>query len=870
MTRAALADQPDEVAGDAELVVSELVTNAALHGAPPITVRIWAEPCVRVEVEDHGRSAPILLQQNTEAMTGRGLSMVAALASDWGVDRVPDDGKVVWAELGRQPTGPTSAPQVDIEALLASWPDDETPEVVTVRLGAVSTELLLSAKAHIDNVVRELVLLKEGEASSGVALAPEVAALIETVTVDFAEARAQIKRQAAGAAARGDQLTDLELHLDPTAAAAGERYLEALDQADRYARSAHLLTLAPPSVHRLFREWYVRSIIDQLRAPARGEQSRPPRPFQLVLADEVTRLSDEAAASARLALLQKVSGELVDAGSVEEMARVVVDNATQFPGVETAQVWLLTATGMLRSIASSGPGRIDGRRIADVALDGDHPGAVVARTGRSMFIRSLPQAPAVRADPSAPLPPGRSGHAVPLGSGDRLVGVLQLTFLGGELTDEAQISFVEALGEALASGLRRVHLAATEVEQRETLSFLADATEILVSTSGPHEVVERLVSLAVPRLGDWCTVYLAEEGGLRRVAMAIDGFPELAGRLKGSVLSRDEDVPQMKAFLTGQPQYATGHVGRLLEHLYPGLDFASIGGDVEAGTGLCVPLVLRDRRIGAVALTFLRSRRQLTPGVVEAVTGLAARAAIALDNAQRWDEQRHVVKSLVEAVLPDEPPVVAGVEFAARYRPAAGDVAGDWWEVDPTEDGTVLIGLGDAAGHGLPAVSRMSELRHGARALAVVERSPAALLEALNRRMAAPDTGFATAVYGRFDPRSGDLIWASAGHVPPLHLHADGRVTVIDDRPGAPLGSPLSNTATDRRLRLGPGDTLVLYSDGVVERRQGGVDPGVARLVALVEAHAGAPLAGLADAVLEEACGRPADDCCVLLMRRSQ
>ena len=894
MTRAALADQAEDIADDAELVVSELVTNAALHGEPPITVRVRTEPCVRIEVEDAGRSVPILLQHNTETMTGRGLSMVAALASDWGVDRAPGGGKVVWAELGQSPSR-VSQPEVDIEALLASWSDDEPQETVTVRLGDVSTELLLSAKAHIDNVVRELVLLREGEASSGVALAPEVAALIDTVTVDFADARAEIKRQAAGAAARGEALTDLELHLAPSAAEAGERYLEALDRADRYARSAHLLTLAPPRVHRLFREWYVRALIDQLRAHARGESPPPPRPFQVVLAEEVTRLSDEAVVSARLALLQKVTGELLDATTVEGMARIVVENAVHYLGVETAQVRILTEDGLLRSIARSGRRRRRDRRPdPDIAVDSDHPSAVVARTRRPLFLRSLPHArspdprspdprsPDPRSpDPESPgpapapsgvsdeYPPGRDGHAVPLAVGGRTVGVLSMSFFGGELTDEAQISFVEALGDALASAMRRAQLAASDAAQRETLSFLADATEILVSTRERDEVVARLVSLTVPRLGDWCTVYIAEDGLLRRVTMAIDGFPDLAGRLAGSALSLDEDLPHTRALRTGRVQYVNGRIGEMIERLYPGLDFSSIGGDPGGGAGLCVPLVLRDRRIGVVALTFLGSQRTLTPALVEALTGLATRAAIALDNAHRWDEQRRVVQSLVDAVLPDQPPVVPGVEFAVRYRPAAGEVAGDWWEAEPAGDGTILIGLGDAAGHGLPAVSRMSELRHGARALAVVEPSPAAVLGALNRRLSAPDSGFATAVYGRYHPASGDLVWASAGHVPPLHVGAGGPVIVLDDRPGAPLGSPLDDSATDRRIRLDPGDTLVLYSDGVVERRRDGVDPGVARLVALVAAHAGSPLATLADAIIEEACGRPADDCCLLLMRRT-
>ena len=175
LVRSALSGLPPEVAADAELVVSELVTNAALHGEAPITVRVLLDRWVRVEVEDARRTAPIMPRSNTEAMTGRGLAMVAALSSGWGMELAASGGKVVWAELGRDGarSEPASQPEVDIEALMAAWSDaDPGPGTYSVRLGAVSTELLLSAKAHIDNVVRELTLLRDGEASSGVRVSP--------------------------------------------------------------------------------------------------------------------------------------------------------------------------------------------------------------------------------------------------------------------------------------------------------------------------------------------------------------------------------------------------------------------------------------------------------------------------------------------------------------------------------------------------------------------------------------------------------------------------------------------------------------------------------------------------------------------------
>ena len=292
--RSSLSARSDDFLSDVELVVSELVTNATLHGQPPILVRLGTvQECVRVEVADLGRTLPMQMLDRTDNTTGRGLSLVAALSRQWGVEPNTPVGKIVWAEICQEAAGgETKAPQMDEEAILSAWPDldDDTDVRYTVRLGMVPTDFLLAAKAHIDSVVREMELIRKDRARTDIHLPAGVELLIETVTTGFAEARSEIKRQALEAAARGDRVTALELHLPLEAADAGERYLAALDEADRFARSARLLTLAAPPAHRAFRRWYVQSLVDQLRAVARGETPAQPRPFEDVLADEVEPL----------------------------------------------------------------------------------------------------------------------------------------------------------------------------------------------------------------------------------------------------------------------------------------------------------------------------------------------------------------------------------------------------------------------------------------------------------------------------------------------------------------------------------------------------------------------------------------------------
>lgn len=866
--RFSLNGWPGDVVADTELVATELVTNATLYGQPPIKLTIRFDSVIRLEVQDAGRTAPILLQQNPDAMTGRGLGMVAALARKWGVDPA-DPGKTVWAELGGTPAVVRSRPQVDIDELLASWSDDEPlSDLWTVRLGSVPTDLLLSAKAHMDNVAREMTLLRDARAGEEVPAA--MAELIRSATVDFADARAEIKRQAAAAGAAGHVVTELELHLPTSVAAAGQRYLAALDEADRWARHAQLLTLAPPPIHRIFRQWYVSAVVDTLRAAACGRPAPAIRPFQVVLADCVSELSEHAEASSRLELLQDLSRELADASTAQEMAGIVVERAVESLGVGSAQVRLLVDAGLRTVAFSSSAGEPDPLAQTDIPAESDAPGATVLRTGQTMYFPSVLQRLAGFAELSAAFPSDRSGCLVPLLSGGQKLGVMGLTFTGGELAGETEVAIVESVGALLAQALHRAELARAEAAQSEILSFLADATDIMITAREPSEVLERLVKLSVPRLGDSCTVYLADGAVLRRVAIAVHGFPDVGARLRSESLPLDLDEPHTRAFKTGRTVVVPGPVGPILAALHPDIDFEGIGGQLEPTTGLCVPIVLRGRTMGVVALTFLSSRRDVDSFLQDAVVGLSKRAAIALDNAERWSEQTRTLQSLVATLLPSEPPSIDGLRFVARYLPAAGDVAGDWWEAELMPDGTVFIGLGDAAGHGMDAVSQMSELRHGARALAAVEASPAALLSNLNRRLSGPDSGFATAVYGRLDPRTGRLLWASAGHVPPLVVSADGRTEVLDGGASPPLGSPRIEQSRDLELDLAWGETLVLYSDGVVERHDTGLDVGIERLRETISGLAGSGLDELADTIIKTLCAERLDDCCLLLVRREE
>lgn len=284
-----LSGEPDETIADVELVVTELVTNAVLHGRPPVTIRLVLDKTdVRIEVEDTGRDLPVLGRPGPGSMTGRGLSLVAALSSRWGVDAGRRQGKIVWAELTEgQPSGRSGGPpQIASNLISNSVRHLHEAPTYTVRLDCVPTTLLVAAKAHIDNVIRELTLWRNGKQDP----VPEALVSLVAVTGEFAEAREEIKRQALAAAALGAPATDLVLNLPASMADAGERYLAALDEADRFARAARLLTLAPPISHRTFRNWYVRSVVTQLRDLDAGRRPQPPESLGAILASQLDEL----------------------------------------------------------------------------------------------------------------------------------------------------------------------------------------------------------------------------------------------------------------------------------------------------------------------------------------------------------------------------------------------------------------------------------------------------------------------------------------------------------------------------------------------------------------------------------------------------
>jgi integral membrane sensor domain MASE1/anti-sigma regulatory factor (Ser/Thr protein kinase) len=237
---------------------------------------------------------------------------------------------------------------------------------------------------------------------------------------------------------------------------------------------------------------------------------------------------------------------------------------------------------------------------------------------------------------------------------------------------------------------------------------------------------------------------------------------------------------------------------------------------------------------------------------------------------KRAELEHRIAETLQRSLLPERLPQIPGVALAARYTPASADmeVGGDWYDVVQLPNGHVGLAIGDVAGHGLRAASVMGQLRMALRAYALEEESPAAAvtrLDQLAHRL--PLAEMATLVYLVFDPDSGTVRFANAGHPPPLVV-ADEEVSYLREGLAPPIGAAYPGRFPETTFDLVPGSTLLLYTDGLVERRGLSIVDGLARLKAEA-ARGGDDLDALCDHLLRTMVGGHVEDDVALVALRA-
>lgn len=480
----------------------------------------------------------------------------------------------------------------------------------------------------------------------------------------------------------------------------------------------------------------------------------------------------------------------------------------------------------------------------------------------------------------------RASYFPLLGEGGDVLGV------GGvvrDITDEhvADAERARLLRDALTARAQaqaaevRAQAAQAEAEAaRRRVEFLSAAGARMLASMADYETtLQEIARLAVPAVADWCAVAVRRPDGRIEVPAVVHRDPErqqvAARTLARFPVTASDQVGLGKVIATGRPELLNGIEPEAL----PGIDPEAVP-DVErmgVRSLLTVPLRTPTATVGAIALGFAESARRFTADDQALAEGLASRAALALENARLYRERSHIARTLQRSLLPARLPEIPGLELAARYRAAGeeNEVGGDFYDAFPSEGGTWTVIIGDVVGKGPEAAALTSLARHTLRAAALRAESPIANLELLNaalRTSMEHTEHFCTVAYARVCPREGfaDVTLANGGHVPPVVVRADGSVDFVSVR-GTLIGAFDDPILEQGEVRLGPGDAVLLYTDGVTEIRTQDAEFGERQLVDTLRAHAGHGageiVAAVERAAVDAQDGDPRDDIALLALR---
>jgi PAS domain S-box-containing protein len=417
----------------------------------------------------------------------------------------------------------------------------------------------------------------------------------------------------------------------------------------------------------------------------------------------------------------------------------------------------------------------------------------------------------------------------------------------------AGLAAVEISELKRAEAERSALLDRAEKAQRR-LSVLATASAVLTSTMDLHELLGRLARVLTPAAADWCIIELFGERG-QVEHLAVSHRDRVAADRLEALLRAGPSAAGAETAPAGDPGAAAGDpaapggdptpsLARLVAELglpgpprlRSGRPGAGDGGPGGGGSSVVAPIESRGQTLGVLILA-TDGRPALGGEDLDLALELAHRAALAVGNARAYEQERRVAETLQRALLPTRAPAVAGLDLGVRYVAATdgASVGGDWYDVLPFDHGRTGLVVGDVIGHDISASTAMGQLRSALRAYAYEEHSsPAATLGRLDRVWDSLGLTYATCTFGVFDADASEFRWSNAGHPPPLLVRA-GRASLLDEGTGVWLGVTSGAVIGEATVVLEPGDLLVMYTDGLVERRGESLDAGLARLGATAE-----------------------------------
>ena len=581
----------------------------------------------------------------------------------------------------------------------------------------------------------------------------------------------------------------------------------------------------------------------------------------------------------RMTHLYAITAALADTSDITTISETLAEQTVTAFGATRGAVVLLSDDGeSLATVAWRGHNDDVIDRWRSFPLDKQTP-IGLAVIGNEPVVTSDPDAwrarfPRLELDTVPP-----AAASIPLDVGGRAIGGLTLSFDQPREFSDEDVSFMLGAARQGALALERARLDQIRRLAEERLRLLARAGGLLAESIDYTETLAAVADLVVPRLADWATVDILEpNGSIEPLAIAhVDPAKvALAERI------RRRRPPQLDSPTGVGHVIATGEaelIPEITEEMLEGIDDSEaveLVRELDLRSAMIVPLAARGRIFGAMTYVWAESGNRYTPMDLDLAETLAARIGLVIDNARLYRDRDHIARVLQHSILPPTPPTIEGAEIAAGYRPAGEgmDVGGDFYDAFEIAGGEWTVTLGDVVGKGPDAAALMGMVRHTIRATAIRERAPSRVLAVVNAAVAR-ETGhdhFCTAVAARLRPNQGQLLtWISvAGHPPPVILRANGTLEWIRSA-GALLGVLDDPGLSDQELRLAPGDTLVLYTDGVTEERGPEGPFGEERLAAVLRESAGATASEIVSrierAVLSHGSGSPRDDIAILAVR---
>jgi len=411
---------------------------------------------------------------------------------------------------------------------------------------------------------------------------------------------------------------------------------------------------------------------------------------------------------------------------------------------------------------------------------------------------------------------------------------------------------------------------------------LLAVTQALATAMSPSAVAGAVTGQARRALGtEFAGIALVDEVAAEIRYLSMDPLPPETASL-WTAIPLSTPAPVADAARSGRPVFFEDVEQTVAR--YPGLRPHLVTARAQAMAQL--PLLSAGGAVlGTLTLTW-RDAHPMSAEERDFLTTLAGHTAQALERALLFEQQRTASAVLQQAVLPEALPDVPGWELQARYIPASNglEVGGDWYDSFVLPDGRLAVALGDATGHGLGAARVMSVLRNALRAYAMLGQGPAAVLQHLDTLVQRLEPeAMATVTYLELDPVTGIGVRAAAGHMPPLLSTADGGVAmIVDGDVDPPLGCIGTLGVRERPIAIGEADALMLFTDGLVERRDADLVEGLERLegyarvesdrrrapgaVPATRSGLGEALDAMLGAMLGD--GTAGDDVCVLTLTR--